>query len=206
MTARIKLYVTPTSPYAWLVRIVVREKGLEGRVEEIGARTREAGSPYYAVNPSGRVPCLVLGDGTVMEDSALICDYLDELDGAPAFARPVGADRWTFAMAEARARGLLDGLAVLVRELRRPENERSPTIIDHELARARRLLAVWEGEAEGPLLTGPLNHVQMLMICALDTARRVPGAGLLAECPGLSAWLERASSRPSVAATGRPPD
>ena len=41
-----KLYVTFTSPYARLARILVLEKALEDRVEIIAAKTRAADSPY----------------------------------------------------------------------------------------------------------------------------------------------------------------
>ena len=54
-----KLYVTYTSPYARLARIVVMEKTLEDRVEIVEAKTRTRDSPYYQINPSGRVPYLV---------------------------------------------------------------------------------------------------------------------------------------------------
>ena len=85
-----KLYITRTSPYARIARMVVLEKDLEGRVEIIAARTRVADSPYYAINPSGRVPYLVRDDGTGLEESSLICAWLDHLDGAPAFDPPEG--------------------------------------------------------------------------------------------------------------------
>ena len=54
-----KLYVTYTSPYARLARILVEEKGLKDRVEIVEAKTRTPGGPYYQFNPSGRVPYLV---------------------------------------------------------------------------------------------------------------------------------------------------
>jgi glutathione S-transferase len=63
-----KLYVTLRSPYARLARILVLEKGLENRVEIIQAKTRTSGSPYYQINPSGRVPFLVDDAGIGMED------------------------------------------------------------------------------------------------------------------------------------------
>jgi hypothetical protein len=47
-----KLYITPTSPYARIARIVVLEKGLEKRVEVVTAQTRVSDSPYYRINPS----------------------------------------------------------------------------------------------------------------------------------------------------------
>ena len=55
-----KLYVTYTSPYARLARIVVIEKELADTVSIVEAKTRIANSDYYKVNPSGRVPYLVM--------------------------------------------------------------------------------------------------------------------------------------------------
>src|ERR1044071_10363572 len=103
-----KLYITPGSPYARMVRIVVLEKGLESRVETIRAKTRVAASPYYGINPSGRVPYLVCDDGSRLEESALICAYLDHLDGAPAFDPPSGTQLWAARRLEALARSMLD--------------------------------------------------------------------------------------------------
>ena len=80
-----KLYVTYASPYARLARILVTEKVLQNRVEIIEAKTRTPGSPYYQINPSGRVPYLIDDAGVGMEDSQLICAYLDLLDGKPRF-------------------------------------------------------------------------------------------------------------------------
>src|SRR5262245_66368786 len=70
-TLNMKLYVTYGSPYARLARIIVIEKALEDRVEIIEAKTRTPGSPYYQINPSGRVPYLVDDTGVGMEDSQL---------------------------------------------------------------------------------------------------------------------------------------
>ena len=64
------------------------EKALEDRVDVIEAKTRVANSPYYQINPSGRVPCLIDDSGLGMEDSQVICAYLDSLDGKPRFHDP----------------------------------------------------------------------------------------------------------------------
>ena len=134
-----KLYITPGSPYARIARMVILEKGLESRVEIIVAQTRLADSPYYRINPSGRVPYLVRDDGVGMEESALICAYLDQLEGKPIFGLPAGDEAWEAHRLEALARSMVDGLAVWSRERARPENERSPTVIRHEAERSRRL-------------------------------------------------------------------
>jgi len=117
----LKLYITQGSPYARMARIVVLEKRLEERVEILLAKTRAKDSPYYAINPSGRVPYLVREDGAGMEESALICAYLDHLDGEPAFGLPGGERGWEARRLEGLARSLADGLSVWGRELARSD-------------------------------------------------------------------------------------
>jgi glutathione S-transferase len=196
-----KLYITPGSPYARMARIVVLEKGLESRVETIIAKTRTADSPYYAVNPSGRVPYLVRDDGVGMEESALICDYLDQLDGKPKFGLPAGKDAWEARRLEALARSMMDGLQVWLREILRPENERSPGVIRHEAERARRMAGAWEREIDRPLMRGALNMVQITLACALGVEARNPDFHWRARQPKLAAWFDAIAARPSFAAT-----
>jgi glutathione S-transferase len=196
-----KLYITRTSPYARMVRIVIVEKELSGRVEIIAAETRIPDSPYYAVNPSGRVPYLVLDDGGGMEESALICAYLDHIDGVPDFDPPPGEAGWELRRLEALARSTMDGLAVLGRELMRPEEHRSPLIIEHEKQRRRRMLDLWEGEIDHPLMGGALNMAQISLICALQMVTGKPDFQWPPEHAKLAAWAGGMAERPSIAAT-----
>jgi glutathione S-transferase len=198
-----KLYVTPNSPYARMARIVVHEKGLGHRVEVIQAQTRTADSPYYRINPSGRVPYLVRDDGVGMEESALICSYLGQLDGKPAFQVPA-PDAWEERRLEALARSLVDGLSVWNRELARPENERSPTVIQHEAARSARMIWAWEREMRHPLMRGPFGLLQLTLLCALGLEARNKDFRWRPEHAQLSEWFERISARPSFAATAPP--
>ena len=169
-----KLYVTKTSPYARLVRMVILEKGLEDRVEIILAQTRTEGSPYYRINPSGRVRYLVLDDGGGLEESALI---------------------------SAMARSMLDGLAVWNRELSRPPDERSPTIIRHEIARAGRMADLWEKEIDHLWMLGAINMAQMTLACALGFETSLTDLRWRPGHPRLVAWFERFAQRPSFAAS-----
>jgi glutathione S-transferase len=114
-----KLYGNFISPYVRLARIVVLEKGLQDRVEFIIAQTRMEESPYYKINPSGRVPYLIDDDGVGMEDSQLICAYLDSRDGKPRLHRPASDGNWAYGRLEARARSLCEGLSVWFREMSR---------------------------------------------------------------------------------------
>ena len=200
-----KLYVTPGSPYARMARIVVIEKGLEDRVEVIVAKTRAADSPYYAINPSGRVPYLVRDDGVGMEESAVICAWLDHLDGKPAFDLPAGAEAWEARRLEALARSMMDGLSVWLRETLRPKNEQSPTTLRHEAERARRMADAWEAQIGLPLMRGPLNMVQLTLACALGLEARNPDLDWRTGRAQLCAWFDRIATRASLAATA-PPD
>ena len=199
-----KLYITTTSPFARMVRIVVLEKGLESRVEIITAQTRTANSPYYHINPSGRVPYLVCDDGVGLEESALISSYLDRLDGKPAFDLPRGEEAWETRRLEALARSMLDGLAVWSREIARLPDEQSPTVIRHEAARASRMAKLWENEIDHPLMCGVLTLGQITLACALGLEARNPNLLWRPGHPKLRAWFDRFAARPSFAATSPP--
>src|SRR5215469_12313305 len=169
--AHMKLYVTYGSPYARLARIIVIEKALEDRVEIIEAKTRTPGSPYYQINPSGRVPYLIDDAGVGMEDSQLICAYLDGLDGKPRFhSEPHTSDR-AYLRLEFAARSMCDGIAVWGREMARPEIERSPTTLAHEAARARRMADFFEARITDPLLEGSPSMAPLIIAVAIEMAR-----------------------------------
>ena len=199
-----KLYITPGSPYARMARIMVLEKALERRVEIVVAATRRADSPYYAINPSGRVPYLVRDDGVGLEESPLICDYLDQIDGQPSFTPPTGAQGWEARLLEALARSMLDGLAVWGREIGRPTNEQSPTIVRHETARSERMADLWETEIKNPLMQGALNMAQITLGCTLGFSARNPAYRWRSGHPQLSEWFDRIAARLSFAATVPP--
>lgn len=199
-----KLHIMRASPYARIVRIVALEKGLTDRIEIVTAKTRIEDSPYYQINPSGRVPYLVRDDGVGVEESALICAYLDHLDGKPAFDPPAGDAGWEVRRLEALARSLLDGFAVFGRESRRPPGEQSPTILLHEEARARRMLQLWEHEIDNPVLRGPLNLAQITLACALGFTVYLPAFSWKADHPKLADWFEKISAIPSIAETTPP--
>jgi glutathione S-transferase len=195
-----KLYVTPGSPYARMARIVVIEKGLENRVEVVFAKTRTPDSPYYKINPSGRVPYLVRDDGVGMEESAVICAYLDRLDGKASFEQP----DWEARRLEALARSLMDGLTVWLRELYRPPSERSPGVIRHEIDRAARMVELWEREIGHAYMRGALNMAQITLACALGLEARNPDFGWRSGHPRLCDWYGPIAARPSFAATTPP--
>jgi glutathione S-transferase len=199
-----QLYVTLTSPYARLARILVLEKGLGDRVAIIEAKTRTVGSPYYGINPSGRVPYLIDASGVGLEDSQLICAYLDQLDGAPRFHLPADSSNWAYRRLEATARSMCDGIAVWVREMARPPNERSPTVLAHEVARSERLADLFEERVGDAELKGAPKMAHFILAAALDMAHKRGSGDLTRGRPRLAVWHRDISELPSLRATALP--
>jgi glutathione S-transferase len=187
-----------------MARIVVIEKGLESRIEIIAAQTRLADSPYYRINPSGRVPYLIRDDGVGLEESALICAYLDHIDGKPVFDLPAGEQAWEARRLEALARSMLDGLTVWRREITRPQNEQSPTVIRHEADRSKRMADLWEREIDHPVMRSALNMVQITLACALGFEARIPDLHWRPGHPKLCDWFGSIAVCPSIDATAPP--
>jgi glutathione S-transferase len=202
--ALMKLYVTYSSPYARLARILVIEKALEDRVEIIEAKTRTPGSPYYQINPSGRVPYLVDDAGVGMEDSQLICAYLDSLDGKPRFHDPLRKPDWAYLRLEFMARSMCDGISVWTREMVRPASERSRTVLAHEVARSQRMADVFEGRVAHLLMQGAPRMAHLILAVALERARKCGLGNLTDGRPQLTSWMRSMSDLPSMQRTAPP--
>ena len=125
-----KLFASHTSPFARKVRVVLFEKRIEyDLVPTDVSRPDHAAAPF---NPLGKIPVLVLDDGTPVYDSAVICEYLDTVTPVgrliPDDARPrMLVKRW-----EALADGLMDAAVALVFEDRRAPAERSGAFIQRQ--------------------------------------------------------------------------
>ena len=199
-----KLISSLKSPYGRMARIVRLEKGLGDSVEYEVVQTRGENNPYYNVNPSGRVPSLILDDGTVLEESALICWYLDSIDGKPKLHPADGIYGLEHRRIEAIARSMLDGISLWLREYiyRSPEMH-SETIINHERRRASRLADVFEKEVEGKLLSGPINMAQITLACVFhgNMIDSLPEFAWQEGRPHLCNWVERIGQNLSVKET-----
>jgi glutathione S-transferase len=122
-----KLFTSSTSVFVRKVRIVVREKGLVDRIEEVAAVPVEAAPDLVAVNPISQLPALIDDDGIAWTDSGLIAAWLDTQGEGAALLPDYGSEAyWRVRRLETVASGMTEMLAKIVYETRRPENERSP--------------------------------------------------------------------------------
>ena len=199
-----KLYGTTTSPYARIARIVVFEKNLQNNVEFIWIKTRIPNDPFLSINSSGRVPFLLLSNGFGLEDTPAIVDYLDALQKPYLFLHGMERKNWEYRRLEATSKAMLDGLAVWVREVRRPNDEQSPTIINHELHRAERLSDFFNDLTSNTVFSEEMNLAQLYLFAALDLERRIPEFEWRTRNVELSNWFEQFNLRKSVKASLAP--
>ena len=80
----LKLYNYPDCPFCQKVRVVLEEKDLEYETVLVDLRKQDQKAPeFLQLNPYGKVPVLV-DDDTVVYDSTIIIEYLDEEYPIPA--------------------------------------------------------------------------------------------------------------------------
>ncbi len=134
-----KLIASLTSPYARKVRVVIAEKHIECELQIDVPWDADTHVPDY--NPLGKIPVLVLDDGTALYDSRVIVEYLDFASPVhnllPKDARGrIAAKRW-----EALADGVTDAAATLHLEKKRPDAQQSPSWIERQEQKITRGLA-----------------------------------------------------------------
>ncbi|MDQ8028795.1 MAG: glutathione S-transferase N-terminal domain-containing protein [Brevundimonas sp.] len=137
-----KLYITTPSPFARKCRIVAREKGVA--VEEIVVDPYANAAELLAANPLVQVPSLIAEDGLPINDSPIICEYLDMVGSGPRLTPESGPDRLRVRRIEATADGLLEMGVKLVLEKRRHESERSPSWMERWSTHMHRALDALE--------------------------------------------------------------
>ena len=110
-----KLYYAQKSPFVRKVLVVANEVGISDRLEKVDCSTTTPVDPDASnANPLKKIPALELDDGTILFDSAVVCEYLDtEFGDGNLFPREL-SERWTALRRQALADGLLDA-AILLR-------------------------------------------------------------------------------------------
>jgi glutathione S-transferase len=195
-----KLHWSPKSPYVRKVMICARELGLTDRMELIRsvAAMLKPNERLMQDNPLSKIPTLVLDDGFALFDSAVICEYLDDLGGGSLFPRQ-GADKWQALRWHAFGDGLLDAL-ILWRNERERDNPLQPLLDAFDL-KTRACLRQLDDEAQA-LAEMPLSIGHIAVACALGYLDyRFASLGWRVDAPRLAEWYDDVRSRPSFQIT-----
>ena len=193
-----KLHWSPRSPFVRKVMIVAHELGIADRIGTMRVIVDPA-NPNPEVtqfNPVGKIPTLILDDGTVLFDSVVIVEYLDATYGGSLIPRG-GPERWKALALQALADGVMELDVRWLEERNKPPTERREAIIAGAKARIAMALDRCEADPPADLTVGSIALASAL--AHLDF--RFPEEPWRHGRPKLAAWFDVFAARPSMAAT-----
>jgi glutathione S-transferase len=197
------LRFSPSSPFVRKVRIAVALLGFDRDVTLERADTTDPNDSLRQINPLGKIPVLILDDGSVIYDSRVILDYLDERAGGGRIVPRQGKERVAALRLQALCDGILDASVLTVYEgrFRKPEVH-EPKWLELQAGKVSRALAVLEA---APPAIDPTPHVgQIALACALGYRDFRFGGSWRGEHPRLVAWLDNFAARVPAFAASKP--
>ena len=201
-----KLFSTPTSPYARKVRIMLAEKHIECEIEVVPSLAAPE-SPVPAHNPLGKVPTLVLDDGTSLYDSVVIVDYLDHKTPVARLITQDNNHRAIVRRWEALADGICDAAIAVVMEKRRAPEKQDEAVMERQsLKVARGLRAMSEDMGDNKWAAGDKFTLADIAtgVALAYVSLRLPELDWRADYPNLAALYEQLLARPSFKDTAPP--
>jgi len=202
-TERMTLHWSPRSPFVRKVMMAAHELGLVDRLEcQRTVVAMSAPNPaLLPVNPLSKIPTLVLADGTMLYDSLVISQYLDDLAGGGRLVPSGGPARWLELSRHAVANGLLDTLILYRNELEKPQAARTQSWLAAFQVKLDAALAQFERDIE-VIAAQPFGLAQIALGVTLSYLDfRFPAFDWRAGHPRLTAWYVGFSARPSARAT-----
>ena len=191
-----KLLASHTSPYARKLRVLALELGVPMTVVETAPM--EDGAELLAVNPLGKVPVLVLDDGSALVDSRVISGYLLALVPGNALLPADGPAHWHGLTSEAIADGILD--AAINLRFNAAQGVTSGVWVERQYRAIDRAIAALAGRVSDGFGLAELCTVTACEYLDL----RWPAIDWRSAAPALAALQARLMDRASFAAT-RPP-
>jgi len=129
-----KLVGSLTSPFVRKVRIVLAEKRI---VYDFDVDIPwESDTRVAEHNPLGKVPILIMDDGTTLYDSRVIVDYLDSANPVSRLMPEFNRERSMVKRWEALADGISDAATTIFLERKRPESLQSTEWISRQQKKA----------------------------------------------------------------------
>ncbi len=125
-----KLLASLTSPYARKVRVALAEKKIEYTL--VVDSPWEPASKVSEHNPLGKIPVLLMEDGTAVYDSRVIVEYLDTVSPVSRLIPEPNRQRIQVRRWEALADGICDAVAAIFLERKRAARQQSPEWIERQ--------------------------------------------------------------------------
>ena len=195
---------SPASPFGRKIRIGADVLGLDREIAIEPADPADPNDTVRQQNPLGKIPALVLDDGTVLFDSRVILEYLDDRAGGGKIIPKDAGARFAALRLQALADGLMDASILLIYEGRwRPAERHEPKWVDYQAGKVARVLSALETEL--PSLDAPPNVGQITLACALGYRDFRFAGTWRKDHPRLVAWLDTFAARVPAFAATKPP-
>ena len=198
-----KLLGGTISPYTRKVRVVLAEKKIDCEFEIADVNPPE--NPVNAHNPLGKVPTLILDDGTALFDSRVIVEFLDNVSPIARLIPDENRERVAVRRWEALADGALDAGLLVRYESVRPKKEQSADWTAKQIGKLKRSLAMIATElGERSWCHGDrygLADIAVGSCLGWVEFRKPAGIDYRAEYPNLSRYYDRLMERPAFAET-----
>jgi glutathione S-transferase len=198
-----RLYWSSRSPFVRKAMVVAHETGVISDIETVRVEVAAAklNADVMGHNPLNKIPTLVLGNGEVLFDSHVICEYFDSLHSGPKLFPAAGAERWTALLRESVGNGIMENGVARIGENFRPKEIQSQPHLAAFKTKIASALDYLETDARA-LATATFNIGQLTIGCALSYLDfRYAADNWRGGRPRLAAWHETFEQRPSVRAT-----
>ena len=191
-----KLYGTPISPFTRKAMVIAHE--LDLKLEIIPRPENQ--DEFRRINPLGKIPALVLDDGSVLIDSPVICEYLNHVGGGKFFPGmslwKENNGRWKAAGLHALADGIADAAVARMVEGRQAAPNQA------QIAHHLKALEAGLDALERVKFTDPPTIGEIAVACTLGYIDfRLKDLDWRASRPKLSAWYAKFCEYPSMKAT-----
>jgi len=180
---------SPPSPFGRKVKLALGILGLDKDVTIEKADPTDAADSIRRQNPLGKIPALIIEDGTVLYDSPVILEYLDHRAGGGKIIPKDPNERMKALVLQALCDGILDAGILLVYEGRwRPPEMAVQKWVDHQTGKVMRALETLE--ANPPALAAIPDVGAITLACALGYGDLRFGGKWREGHPRLVKWLE----------------
>ena len=194
-----RLYVSPRSPFVREVLVALCELGLAGSVDLVPAVVRmdQPNDAVLASNPLGKIPTLVLDDGSAVCGALPIIDELDRRAGGSLLPIDRDARSWHLRH-QAISHGLLEVLVLWRNEREKPPAQQNAGwLANFEIKTANTLDALDRSAPEMDDAAFGLAHASLAAL-AFYLDFRFAALDWRATRPQLAAWADRTAKRASV--------
>jgi len=194
---------TVTSPFGRKVRMAAEVLGVSDRITLVPADTLDETDTLRQQNPLGKMPCLLLADGTAIYDSGVIIEFLQEAASSEALLPLRGLARYQALTRATLADGITEAALLMVYEGRfRDADAHSERWLAHQRGKVTRGLAAFEA---APPDTATTDIVAIGLSCALGYLDWRKPVDWRAAHSRLVQWLDDFAEREPAFAQTRPP-